>query len=192
MINRLVYVESSNYASHLIDELYRIFDAKFVHLYRDGRDFVRSGLERNWYLPLPLRSRIKTWIRRRYLIDIGKSAVDYQLLPPIELKTRFEKIAWLWSEINKVILNSFSSIPMDRKFSLRLENFNIESLTELHNFIGINIHQELLNKMLEIANSKPNKSKKNTIPHHSNWSDYEKQRFNAIAGDMMRTLGYYS
>lgn len=48
--NGLRYIESSHFISHFIPDLRDRYDARFIHLYRDGRDFLRSGLERDWYL----------------------------------------------------------------------------------------------------------------------------------------------
>lgn len=189
-LNRLIYVESSNYTSHLIEELHDIYQAKFVHLYRDGRNFVRSGLERDWYNQQPLQHLIKTWLRRRYLVDIGKTATDNLLNPPGNLRTRLEKIAWLWTETNRKILDSFSSLPDSSKFSFKLEKLCKDKIIDLLNFIGVDFQAELIDEMLEIASARPNKTKKPTIPSYIEWSEQEKNRFNNIAKDMMQTLGY--
>ncbi len=190
LINRLVYVESSNYASNLIEELYELFDARFIHLYRNGRDFVRSGLQRDWYRKESVASHIKSWIRRKYLVNIGKTALDNLLSHPDTLKTRLEKISWLWVEINKTILRNFSALPDDRKFSLALESIDSNRLIELHKFIDVDIDAGILDEMLTIAGSKPNKTRKFSIPEHTGWSDRQKERFNEIAGEMMHKLGY--
>ncbi len=190
LINHLIYVESSNYASHLIDELYSLFDARFIHLYRDGRDFVRSGLQRDWYRDEPLKSRIKSWIRRRYLVDVGRSALDNLLSPPRSLKTRFEKIAWLWVETNRSILRSFSRLPDDHKLSLSLESLDGDRLAEIHRFIGADVEQGILKEMLSVAAGRPNKTQSFNVPEYADWSDWERKRFDEIAGGMMSRLGY--
>ncbi len=190
MANNMIYVESSHYTSLLIEELYNLYNAKFVHLYRDGRYFVRSALEKGWHKQEPLKYRIKTLVRRRWLIDTGRERVDQRLAPPRKLKTRFEKLAWLWSETNEHILRYLSSIPDESKFSIRVEDFNKDMLIDLQNFIGVSSGPETINEMLAIANRKPNKSKDFASPLSEDWSGWQKQRFNEIAGEMMHKLGY--
>ncbi|MFB6357344.1 MAG: hypothetical protein ABEJ65_12625, partial [bacterium] len=48
----IIYLEANNRFFSLISELREIFgDLKIVHIIRDGRDYVRSGLSRpgNWH-----------------------------------------------------------------------------------------------------------------------------------------------
>jgi len=78
----------------------------------------------------------------------------------------------------------------ERKFSLSLEGVDKQSLTALHDFIGIRVYPELLEEMLEVVYQRPNRTKTYTFPPHTEWSGWEKQRFEEIAGNMMRTLGY--
>lgn len=188
--NGLVYLESSFYHSLLIPELYKLYNARFIHLYRDGRYFVRSAIAKGWYEKEPLKYRLKTWIRRHFRIDTGHQMVDNRLNPPSDLKTRFEKLSWLWSELNKVILYNLSSISEDLVFSFPLENLNKKTVTDLLEFMGVPADPELIDKMMARADQKPNKSKKFTSPSVADWNDWEKKRFNEIAGDMMRRLGY--
>lgn len=188
--NRFIYVENSTSAPFLMDELYRLFDAKFICLYRDGRDFVRSGMSREWYKPESFKRRLKTWIRRRFLIDIGQPTVDTLLIPPRNLKTRFEKIAWRWTEVNRIMLDRLSLLPDDRKLSICVEKLDRQCLVDIHNFMGIHLDDALLEEMLKIANTKPNKTSQYTFPLYTDWSQWEKERFSEIAGDMMQTLGY--
>jgi len=44
--------------------------------------------------------------------------------------------------------------------------------------------------MIEIASKRPNKTKAFTSPAYEGWSEWEKRRFDEIAGEMMRGLGY--
>jgi hypothetical protein len=80
--NDLQYVESSHFLSQLIPELRARYNARFIHLYRDGRDFVRSGLERPWYQRRGRLEWLRTFLRRAPGLDIGNSFIDHRLDPP--------------------------------------------------------------------------------------------------------------
>ncbi len=188
--NRLVYAESSNYASMLIEELYDLFDARFIHLYRNGRDFVVSGLQRGWYIDNTLKTKMKNWLRRRFFLDTGKTAQDNLLDPPGHLGSRLEKIAWLWVEINKNILEKLERLPEENRFSFSLECLNKDRIEELLDFIGVEKERGLIDDMLSVAMSRPNRTKTIKIPEEDVWTEENIKRFYSIAGDMMKRLGY--
>ncbi|MDP2157750.1 MAG: hypothetical protein Q8K68_08595 [Nitrospirota bacterium] len=189
--NRLVYVESSTAAPMLIDELDSLFHAKFVHLYRDGRTFLRSGMEREWYKSEQFSHSIKTILRRRFFVETGRSTTDTLLTPPPGLATRFEKIAWRWMEINRVILESLAALPPERTFSFRLEDAGRKSFGDLLDFLGVGRDEVVLQEMLKLAESRPNRTKRFTNPSPQEWPEWEKRRFDKIAGGIMTKLGYY-
>lgn len=184
------YVESSHYLSHLIPELWERYDAQFVHLYRDGRDFTRSGLERRWYEDPGLVGRLKTCLRRRTGLQVGTRFRDHRLEPPPEMTTRFEKTAWLWVEINRVILNALDGVPDEDVMAIRLEAFDREAILELLDFTGHEPADELVDKMLEEAESRPNQTEDRTVPPKEEWEERTVERFWEITGPMMERLGY--
>jgi len=188
--NGFIYIESSHYCSHLIKELHSLFNARFLYIYRDGRDFVRSGMERLWYKNRGYLEQFKTFIRRRFLIDIGDTFIDFCLIPPNNFISRLEKITWLWVEKNKTIMRYLALLPKDDKFFLRLEDFNQESLVDLHEFLCIDINDNVLKEMLEMGSKNPNRTKTFTFPIYNDWHEWEKRQFKEIAGDVMNTLGY--
>lgn len=188
--NGLCYVESSHYMSHFIPELRELFDARFVFLYRDGRTFTRSALDKGWYEEVPALERAKTLLRRRLPIDVGNPWHDHWLEPPAGLESRFEKCAWLWSEINGLILRDLGAVPERDQLHLPLEGFGPESIGTLLGFLGADGTNGLQERMEEIASARPNKSKQKTHAPPSEWEDARERRFMEIAGDVYRRLGY--
>lgn len=186
--NHLFYVESSNFLSHLIPELDELFEPNFIHLYRNGRDFVLSGLSRTWYQPVDASTRIATYLRRNFALDVGNSFIDHRLKPPKDCGSRLQKCAWLWAEINRVILNELATIPEDRRFELRLEDFGEDVLREVLGFIGVDASSNLLREMLTIASERPNATPQSRV--RTTWGEVEEQSFDAIAGSVMHQLGY--
>ncbi len=188
--NGLIYVESSHYCTHLVRYLSELFEARFIYVYRDGRSFVRSGLERGWYKRQSPITQLKAYLRRRFLIDIGNSYLDHRLQPPRHLRTPFEKTTWLWAEINSIALRELATIDEPDKYMLPLESFNQEKLLEICQFLGIQPHDALLTEMIQTAQKKPNQTTQHTVAPPKAWDLAEKQRFQELAGDVMARLGY--
>jgi hypothetical protein len=194
--NGFLYVETSHFCSHLIAELDQIFSPKFVHLHRDGRAFARSGLHRGFYgqadaSGLNLSARAKRRFRHRFLVDVGNPGLDHRLSPPQELRTQKEKVAWLWTEINRVILDGLDDVPQDRRHTIRLEDFDEGEIRRLNAFLSLPDDPAVVDKMRAVADSRPNSSRSRSEKDSwSNWDDSERQRFAEIAGGMMTRLGY--
>lgn len=187
--NGLHYVESSHFLSHLIPELRDRYDARFVHLYRDGRDFVRSGLEREWYRGGALAP---VWgaVRRTTGLEVGDSFVDHRLDPPPRYDSRFERIAWLWAEINGEILDHLESVPDEDRTELRLEAFGADTIRELLGWLGHPAEDRLVGEMAMMGAKKPNRTEDREIPPPEEWTEARTRGFYEIAGDMMHRLGY--
>jgi hypothetical protein len=186
--NQLIYVESSNFLSHLIPQLDELFEPDFIYLYRNGRDFVRSGLSRPWYKPVDSKTRIANFLRRRFAVEVGYSFIDHRLRPPKCYGSRLQKCTWLWAEINRVILNGLATVSEDRRFQLRLEDLGENVLREVLGFIGVDASSNLLREMLTIASERPNATPKSRV--RPTWGVVEEQSFEAIAGSVMHQLGY--
>src|SRR5690606_36429389 len=113
----------------------------------------------------------------------------HRLEPPSELESRFDRIAWLWAEINSTILEAFSHLPESNKMSIRLEDFGREHLERIHAFIGVD-GADYLERMLTAANERPNRSHAGTGEAPGTWTEAEQQQYRAIAGAVARRLGY--
>lgn len=200
--NRCTYVESSHYGAHLIQELHELYEARFVHLHRDGRAFVRSGLERCWWYPESYgdvfhrstfggmwEHEVLRRLRRRGLLDVGFSWNDHRLKPPNGMETRLEKISWLWQEINRTILDQLAELPAD-SFSMALEEFSEDVLASLLDFVGVSSNAELLAQMTEVGEQKPNRTETRAVPPFEQWPDADREAFWSVAGPMMQQLGY--
>ena len=188
----LVYVESAYFLAHLVPVLHRLYGAKFIHLHRNGMDFVRSGYERPWYVDRRHPATVmKRWIRRRWLIDIGVSNEDHQLPTPEGLTSRFEKISWLWMEINRVIMEDLAELADEYSLQVAVEDLNQErDFRRITDFIGVEPTSRTIEEMVALANRKPNKDSDHTLPKPADWRDERRERFEQIAGGMMKRLGY--
>lgn len=186
----LTYIESSHYCSHLIPELARLFDARFVFLHRDPRGFTRSGLARpGWYSAKGPAERFKSLIRQRLKVgaEVGYYWHDHRLDPPAHLSTRMEKIAWLWTEMNRVIVRDLEAVAPDRKLEFRLDAVGPESFGALLAFVGGDGRDaSTLDAMLAVAERKPNKRKHQP----ASVEDWDEEAFRSITEAMAGKLGY--
>jgi hypothetical protein len=195
LANGFVYLESAHYCSHLIGPLRDLFPgAKFVFLHRDGREFVRSGLERSWYRGKEesALAHLVKFARDRLLLDLGNVGWDHRLSPPKQLRTRAERIAWLWAEINRSIEKGLAGVPQQDQFRLPLAELSIDSLRALTEFMGIDGDPRILSKMMAVAAERPNKTRSRSVPPFEQWTRQEQLQFFRIAGPMMKQLGYPS
>lgn len=191
-LNKLCYVESSHYCSHLIRELYELYGAKFIHLHRDGRSFVESGLAREeWYSRPGFKKTFGAWLRHKTLLPIGNGWNDHRLSPPRGMCTRVEKISWLWKTINEEIIRGLENVPADAQMRVPLEKFDEKYIEKIICFIGVSSSLNVdTDELLAAAESRPNKSAKEAKTRKRKLLVEEKQIFFRIAGSMMSTLGY--
>jgi hypothetical protein len=196
--NNFVYFESSHFCSHLIPILYEKYEAKFIHLIRDGRKFLISGLNRDWWFSNRLDKRqkeiiidyVKVYFRRKFFIDIGREWHDHRLNPPKKYKTKLEKTSWLWLEINEVILNSLKMIPAENQITLRLEDFKKNKIIDLLNYLNLGYDEDLLEKMYLKSLDKENKTTSKKIDSFSDLKLDEQESFWDITNEMMLKFGY--
>ena len=188
--------DSSNKLSWLIPELAELFPtAKFVHLVRDGRKVAGSYFrklgqecyddrstrilqahyddpshvaapppEKRYWWPLPRRDNAGAAAFRRY--------------------SQFERICWHWMEINRVIISSLAALPRERHFFIRLEELyrSPHAVQELYDFLNLPFDAEAF-----AAFARPHNVNK---PEDRLLEADDCARFDAIAGAMMRNLGY--
>ncbi|HEY4125203.1 MAG TPA: sulfotransferase [Rhizomicrobium sp.] len=188
--------DSSNKLSWLIPDLAALFpEARFVHLVRDGRKvagsyFRKLGAEcyddhsnailQAFYdnpaaTPTPPPEKKYWWPVPR------KEAADAQ---SFRLFDQFERIAWHWAEVNRVILEALSKLPEQRKTFVRLEDLRSspETLKELLHFLNLG-YRDAHFAMFQ----RPHNVNK---PQDTLLNARERDAFDHIAGTMMARLGY--
>jgi hypothetical protein len=98
--------------------------------------------------------------------------------------TRFERIAWHWSEINAAILNALSVLPRERQFFVRLEDLLsspslVRSMFEFLNLAYRDEHFAIF--------ARPHNVNR---PEDHPLSTEERAAFDRVAAPMMNRLGY--
>jgi hypothetical protein len=188
--------DSSNKASWLIPELAELLpDTKFVHLARDGRKVASSYFHKLGDECYDPRS---TAILQAFADDPAQRPA-----PPPEKKywwplarpgdaiapafrrfDQFERIAWHWAEINRVILDSLAAIAPARHSFVRLEDLQEtpRAVRALFDFLELPCSAEIAALF--------------TRPHNVNRPEdrlldaQQCAQFDAIAAPMMERLGY--
>jgi sulfotransferase family protein len=178
--------DSSNKLSWLIPELAALLPgAKFVHLVRDGRKVAGSYFRKLGDECYDDRS---TAILRDFLDGQGPMPPPEKKYwwppPPDRSLDQFQRIAWHWAEINRVILSSLDAVPDDRKLFTRLEDLqgSAHQVRALFQFLNLPYRDEHFALFAR--------------PHNVNRPDdklldaRQRAQFDAVAGAMMAVLGY--
>lgn len=216
-INNSIYIESNPYLLFLVPLIERIFSSyKIVHIIRDGRNWVRSALNRGVYtsflekLPNLLLKILKSYpiseiweIRyiRKYFskfyrnlwrfraYDFYKDDYKYRW----NIMTPFEKLSWMWMKFNQYMYNlskknpNIITVHFEAIFDKSREFIGAKKIL---NFFDLDSYWPDFKKFL-LTLAKINKTKNYHVPHWKDWTHETKERFDDIAGNVMRLYNYY-
>lgn len=164
-----VFLESSNRLFSMTEILSEEFpSAGFIHLYRDGRDFVNSGLNKTIWPDVMHGPRLRYSSRLAGPADAGS----------------FERACWYWRNYNERIADDLQG-----RYALRLkfEDLIAGRIGELADF---------LNCPLSLATIPPvntKQDKKLAVKRYESADDWPADfhaTFDRVCGDTMRRLGY--
>ncbi len=175
------YIESNNRLFSVLEQLKKIFPAAgIVHIVRDGRDYVRSGMSRAWY--------------KKHDSTLRLSANFFPNDPYFEKwdkLSRFQKICWRWQKKDGFIYQSLKNIEnsITVKYEEIFKDNGFKGLYRIANYV--NMDRKLTDKFVrEQMENKINATRGYDIPHWKNWDKKKISKFNKIAGKHMKK--YYS
>lgn len=167
------YGEVNSALRYHMGELAEAFpDARLVHLVRDGRDVVRSIMNRRHYtgggeghhslVPSPATAIGESW----------------------ESMGRFEKVCWLWAD------------AVDRVEDHTSRRVQLEGLVADYDYFRDQIERyldlEIGRKAWRRHTERPtNVTQSHSFPHWRDWGGTRQERFEEICGDQMRRVGYW-
>jgi hypothetical protein len=184
--------DSSNKLSWLIPDLASLFgDARFVHLVRDGRKVAGSYFHKlgdecyddrstailaahldDPRLPAPPPEKKYWWPQpRQNSRDAG----------PFRKYGQFERIAWHWAELNRVVLEELSRLAPERSLFVRLEDLRESPATARGLYDFLNLPYQ------EGAFARPHNVHR---PEDRLLNADQQNAFETIAGRMQAQLGY--
>jgi hypothetical protein len=170
-IDSKTFVDSSNLYIYFIDALYLLNpELKIILTVRNGQDFVRSALSRQWHehnafgtVPLYNDRYFSKW----------------DSLTPIQ------KNAWTWQYRNGKALEGLRVVPATQKLVLKIEDLDKQdTLCMLEAFTGKRVSDRELSKKRHNANPAF------SLPQKEEWTEQQREEFNTIAGQMMTFFGY--
>jgi hypothetical protein len=188
--------DSSNKLSWLIPELASLLpQAKFVHLVRDGRKVASSYFHK---LAAECYDDRSSAILQAFFDDPAQNPA-----PPPEKKywwpcprkenpladrfrafDQFQRIAWHWTEINRVIFEGLQQVEQSQKYFVRLEDLqdSADSVRGLFEFLGLPYREEHA-----AAFARPHNVNR---PEDRLLDAQQRTQFDALAAPMMERLGY--
>lgn len=166
------YVETNNYITFFAPIIAKVFpDSIFIHLHRHPGEFVRSGLNRDYY------SDTDKDIQRR-IVSSENTWHNY---------SQIEKISWLWNETNSFIEHFKNQIDSKRVYTFKFENLKEDELKKLFHFLNITISSTLLRKKIHV---KVNVQKKIKVKEFIEWEKKDKERIKLISKSLMEKYNY--
>lgn len=171
--------------------------AKVFVVVRDGRDFVQSAttITGEDETPVGWPPNDKSLDALEQFIALGRWRPRKGEPWAAEWESNFdhfEKNAWLWAETNRIMLDSFVTVPENQRMLIRFEDFFTtleDSYGLLRRFLGI--HTDLNQEIRTLITAKPiNHRRHPAVGKPDTWSLTMHDQFDAIAGDVMRRLGY--
>lgn len=166
------FIETNNRITFFAPLIFKIFpQAKFVHLYRHPGDFVRSGMQRDWY------SENDFYINRLKMTD-QKTWDSYN---------QIEKISWLWYSTNNFIEKFKNENPDANIYEFNFNNLNYNNVKELLTFLNISIKEKILKKKLS---KKVNVQRNEYIPKYEDWKNQDKKYIKNICKELTIKYNY--
>lgn len=174
------YVETSPQVTFLAPIIRSVMpEAKFVHVIRDPRSFIRSGMRRRWYVDHPMdNTRIKP-------------PLSSELCDQWQHWSPFRKIIWLWQESNLWIDKFMSTLRRDQGLFLQAEEiFELtpNSLEKLYRILNTDMPSE--KKIKWILSKKFNAQTTGDFPEFSGWTDKMYTELVENTGNTAEYFGY--
>ncbi len=174
------YAETSPQLTFLAPVLQQLQpQARFIHLVRHPYAVVRSGMRRQWYVDHPAD---RTRLHPRPDDPLSQT---WPQLPTMA------KIAWLWAETNRWILDFTASLPAEQTLFVQAESlFTADQaiLSQLYAFAGASLPP--LKKIQRILNRRLNAQRTGDFPSPAAWDQSQRQEVWHWVGEVAERLGY--
>lgn len=149
-------------------------NAHMMILARDGRDTVRSALNR------------QTGLGFKTMHDPVRPLPGDPFQSRWPSLSNFEKICWWWMDAYRALLRDLPNQPIIH-FEQTLRNYDYLKANVLDP-IGLNISHETWTA--HKAKRSENSAEEYRVPHWREWTDAEKRFFDDTCGETMERLGY--
>jgi hypothetical protein len=205
-----VYGEKSITLAPFVAEVYALTGCRFVYVYRDGRDVVRSLMD--WHelvfgtvyreapdagdlapIALARAAALPAWLD---MSDYSRprprpGSALYDLW---ETMPREEMCAWYWSTVNELYLDQLEQLPRSAWLSIDYTQPQASSVLEVARFVGLSGLTEagVAQSLAARINSAMDRERAaDRYPRWPHWSRSRAERFEHLAGATMRRLGHF-
>jgi hypothetical protein len=158
-------LEANVYIEPFLDEFRaQIPDAELIHLHRDGRDVVRSILNRDWYdTPFDRRHRVVP-------------------IPEWDELNQFERACWYYRYTQERLMTATKArISFERMVS------DLAYLTRTLRELGIVVHPLLAETEF---GTHIDANRRDEFPSYERWIEAYRMAFERICGEVQSALGY--
>lgn len=158
-------LEANVYLEPFLDEFRaQIPDAELIHLHRDGKDVVRSILNRDWYdTPFDRRHRVVP-------------------IPEWDELNQFERACWYYRHTQERLMTATKArISFERMVS------DLAYLTRTLRELGIVVHPLLAETEF---GKRIDANRRDEFPSYERWPEEYRMAFERICGDVQSALGY--
>jgi hypothetical protein len=193
--------KNANYLP-FIPYLKDVFDCRFVFVVRDGRAVVRSMLD--WEKVIPSRFYRRAEDSAEYPDKLVEEDYwDYSLIRPRPgtaaaaawtSMSHFGKLCWYWSGYNHELRRSFEALPEADWRLCRMDRVTPADILELAQFLELTgMDEEQVQAILQgrINSSASRGTVDDPFPTWDGWQPDLQTEFTTIAGDCMRSYGYW-
>lgn len=168
------YVEANNFLFSLIPLIREVFpEATIIHVVRDGRGFVKSALNRDYFAEEDFRAHLR-----------GDKYGDMTLQEWQNLN-KLQKNAWLWVNVNQVIEDHEPDLRVSFNDMFRADGR--PGLRRICDEAGLPYDEDVVEEVLA---TKTNRAENELFPAFESWIPSWKEQFWEIAGEQMETYGY--
>ena len=168
-----IYVESNPYLSGFVEVLGEVFeDARVVHVVRDPRTYVRSGVNFGAF------SGLKK-LAAEFCPNWFPKCANWSELDAIE------RLAWFWALVNSH-LNRGETIYRQRYLRIKYEELFAEGLERLTDWMGL----ERSSALREEANRERVNASRGRLPAWEQWSAVDQAKVMRHCEPLMRVYGY--
>lgn len=178
----LIYIETNNRVTYLADLLLDLYPkSKFLYLYRNPYDFIRSGMRREYY--------------HGHLRDAGRITprADDKFYKEWQSFSDIEKVAWNWRAVNQLCISFMNKLPQNQQMSFSSESLfsaNKELVDQLFDFIGSREYHPPTSAVDRVLDTKYNAQKRGSFSKPSDWTEGQARKVDQLIRPVANQLPY--